>query len=215
MTGYRVDIDCEPGSAVHITTQAAGNVFRARQNFATQLVNRHVGAGAVLEYPPDPIVPFPRIAAIPASLCVTVERDSTVILGEAPLPGRAAHHEARVYNLYWAETEVRGADGGVLFADVLRLNPVQGDDPRSIGPLGSHDVIATLDVVAGWRSRARSSGCCELPLPAAATCSSASASCQTGAARASGSSAPLEGGAGGARDGVERGPPGTARRTGA
>jgi urease accessory protein len=33
---------------------------------------------------------------------------------------------------------------------VLRLNPVQGDDPRSIGLLGSHDVIATLDVVAGW-----------------------------------------------------------------
>jgi urease accessory protein len=33
---------------------------------------------------------------------------------------------------------------------VLRLNPVEGDDPRSIGRLGSHDVIATLDVVAGW-----------------------------------------------------------------
>ena len=38
----------------------------------------------------------------------------------------------------------------MLFADVLRLNPVQGDGPRSIGLLGSHDVIAALYVVAGW-----------------------------------------------------------------
>jgi urease accessory protein len=29
---YRVDIDCAPGAAAHITTQAATNVFAARQN---------------------------------------------------------------------------------------------------------------------------------------------------------------------------------------
>ena len=32
-TAYRVDIDCAPGAAAHITTQAATNVFGARQNF--------------------------------------------------------------------------------------------------------------------------------------------------------------------------------------
>jgi urease accessory protein len=29
---YRVDIDCAPGAAAQITTQAATNVFAARQN---------------------------------------------------------------------------------------------------------------------------------------------------------------------------------------
>ena len=50
---YRIDIDCGPGSATHVTTEAATNVFGARDNFASQLLNLRV-RGAVLEYLPDP-----------------------------------------------------------------------------------------------------------------------------------------------------------------
>lgn len=123
-------------------------MFGARQNFATQLVNLRVADGAVLEYLPDPIVPF-RGSRLFQRTRVTVDPDATVILGETLLPGRVAHGEAHVYDLYWAETEVRRPDQTLLFADLLRFNPGAGDSPTSIGLLGAHDVIAALYVISG------------------------------------------------------------------
>jgi urease accessory protein len=145
---YRVDISCAPGSAAHITTQAATNVFGARQNFATQLVNLRAEAGAVVEYLPDPLVPFLG-ARLFQRTCVTADPSSTVIFGETLLPGRVAHGETHAYDVICCETEVRAPDGTLRFADTLRLNPAGGEDPRSLGVLGAHDVVATLYVVTG------------------------------------------------------------------
>jgi urease accessory protein len=144
---YRVDIECGAGSAAHVTTQAATNIFGARENFATQLVNLRAGAGAVLEYLPDAVVPF-RGSRLFQRTCVTADPDATVILGETLLPGRVAHGEAHLYDLYWAETQVRRPEGTLLFADVLRLTPGRGETPRSAGVLGPFDVIATLYVIS-------------------------------------------------------------------
>jgi urease accessory protein len=145
---YRVDVHCAAESAVHITTQAATNVFGARQNFAEQLVNLHADAGAVVEYLPDPLVPF-RGARLFQRTCVTADPSATVVLGETVLPGRVAHGEAHVYDIVCCETELRSPDGRLQFADTLRLNPAGGEDPRSLGMLGGHDVVATLYVVTG------------------------------------------------------------------
>ena len=108
----------------------------ARQNFATQLVNLDVAAGAVLEYLPDPVVPC-RDSRLFQRVIVTADPDATVILGETLLPGRVAHGEANVYDLYWSETEIRRPDGRLLFADVLRLNPTGGAPATSIGLCGA------------------------------------------------------------------------------
>ena len=150
---YRIDIDCGPGSATHITTQAATNIYGARQNFATQLVNLRVGAGAVLEYLPDPMVPF-RGARLFQRTSVTADPQATVILGETLLPGRIAHGEAHLYDLYWGETEARRPDGSLLFADRLRLSPAGGGRSKSLGVLGPYDVIATFYVISGRSDRA-------------------------------------------------------------
>jgi urease accessory protein len=144
---YRIDIDCEPGSATHVTTQAATNVFRAPENFASQLINLRVAGDAILEYLPDPVVPF-RGSRLFQRTCVTVDPEATVILGETLLPGRVAHGEAHVYDLYWSEIEVRRPDESLLFADVSRLNPGVGERPTSIGLLGAHDVIGALYVIS-------------------------------------------------------------------
>jgi urease accessory protein len=146
----RIDIDCAPGSAVHVTTQCPTKVFAARQNLATQLVNLQVGAGAVLEYLPDPVVPC-RGSRLFQRICLTADRQSSVILAETLLPGRVAHDEAHVYDLFWAELEVRRPDGTLLFSDVLRLIPADGENPKSIGLLGPYDVVATLYVITSKR----------------------------------------------------------------
>jgi urease accessory protein len=142
----RIDLDCGPDSAVHVTTQAATNLYRSRRNFATQLVNLRAGPGAVLEYLPDAVVPF-RGARFLQRTCLTADADSTVIVGEMLLPGRVARGEIHAYDLYRADTEASRPDGTLLFADVLRLRPAEGRGPRSIGLLGGSDVVATLYVV--------------------------------------------------------------------
>jgi urease accessory protein len=148
---YRVDVDCAPGSAVHLTTQASTKVFAARDNFATQLVNLRVGAGAVLEYLPDPVVPF-RGSRLFQRTSLSTAEDATVILGEVLLPGRVAHHEVHAYDLFWAETEAHDLDGTLLFADSMRLRPGHVGDPRSPGVLGGYDVVATLYVMCSRMS---------------------------------------------------------------
>jgi urease accessory protein len=143
----RIDIECGPETAVHITTQAATNVYRARRNFAGQLVNLRLGAGAVLEYLPDVVVPF-RGSRFFQRTCLTVGSDATAIVGELLLPGRVARGELHAYELYWAETEAHTSDGTLLFADLLRLSPAEGERLLSLGLLGGSDVVATLFVVS-------------------------------------------------------------------
>jgi urease accessory protein len=143
---YRVDIRCGRDTAAHVTTQAPTKVYRAQQNLVTQIVNLRVEAGAVLEYLPEPVMPF-RGSRLFQRLCLTADWQSTVIIGETLLPGRVAHDEAHVYDLFWSETQVRRPDGRLLLADTLRLHPGAGEDPTSIGLLGPYDVIATLLVI--------------------------------------------------------------------
>jgi urease accessory protein len=141
-----IDIDCSPDAVVHVTTQAATNLYRAERNFATQLVDLRVRRGAVLEYLPDPVVPF-RGSRFFQRTRVIAHPESTVILGELLLPGRVARGEVHAYDVYRSETEARRPDGTLLFADVLRLRPAEGEGPRSLALLGGSDVVATLYVV--------------------------------------------------------------------
>lgn len=142
---YRLDLHCAPGSAVHFTTQAATKIYRMEHNFATQLVNLTAGAGAFVEYLPDPVIPF-RDSRFYQRMRVSVDTDATVILGETLLPGRVARGEVHAYALYYTDTEVRTAGGALLFVDRLKLAP-HSAAPRSPGLLGRHDVVATLHVI--------------------------------------------------------------------
>lgn len=143
---YRIDVDVAPGAAVHLTSQTPTKIYGMRANFATQQVHLRVEAGAVLEYLPDPVVPF-RGSRFLSRTQLTVDPDAIVLAGEVLLPGRVAHGEDHDYDLYRAETEVRDLDGVLLFADQLELAPPVGE-PRSPGRLGSYSVLATLNILA-------------------------------------------------------------------
>jgi urease accessory protein len=142
---YRLDIQGAGGAAVHITTQAPTKIFAARDNFVTQLVNLRAGAGSLVEYLPDPVVPC-RGSRLFQRTRVIADPLSTVIVADTLLPGRVAYREAHAYDLYWAETEVCRPDGSLLFTDLLRLRPDGGGQPPA--PLGGFDVIASMYVLA-------------------------------------------------------------------
>ena len=178
---YRIDVECAPGAAAHITTQAATNVFGANQNFAAQIVNLRADAGAVLEYLPNPVVPF-RGSRLFQRTRVTAHRDATVILGETLLPGRVAHREAHAYDLYWSEIEVRRPEGRLLLADVLRLNPAQAGIRSRLACLASTTWWPACTSFPDRRNRPTSSRSCDAHSPQVPKCSSASASYPTSAA---------------------------------
>src|SRR5262249_34582938 len=142
----RIEIDCGPDAAVHVTTQAATNLYRANHNFAIQLVELRADSGAILEYLPDPIVPF-RGSRFFQRTRLTADADSTVIMAELLLPGRVARGEIHAYDLYWAQTEARRPDGTLLFVDTLRLSPREGDGPESLALLGRSSVVANLYIL--------------------------------------------------------------------
>lgn len=209
---YRVDIDCAPGAAAHITTQAATNVFAARQSFGIQLVNLRAQAGAVLEYLPGPVVPF-RGSRLFQRISLTADRESTVSLGETLLPGRVAHGEAHVYDLYCSETEVCRSDGVLLFSDVFRLGSADDRHPKSIGLLGEYDVVATLYVISRRTDPIAMVAGGPRVLPRCAGRRQRTA--QRLRCRRQTAWLHLEGSADGAGHGVERGTPGAARDSGA
>jgi urease accessory protein len=146
----RIDVDCGPDAAVHITTQAATNLYRAERNFASQVVDLRAAPGAVLEYLPDAVIPF-RGSRFFQQTRVTADPESTVIFAELLLPGRVARGELHAYDLYWAESEARRPDGSLLFADVIRLCPLEGGGPSSLALLGDRAVLATLYVLTQTR----------------------------------------------------------------
>src|SRR5262249_26893257 len=132
---------------------AATNLYRAEGSLAVQLVHLRVGSGAVLEYLPDAVVPF-RGSRFAQRTRLTVDAEGTAIVGEVLLPRRVARNELHAYELYSAEVEARRPDGTLLFADLLRLSPSEGDGVRSLGLLGGGDVVATLYVVSRRKSTA-------------------------------------------------------------
>lgn len=142
---YRLDLECAPGTAAHFTTPAATKIYRMEQSFASQIVNITAGAGAFVEYLPDPVVPF-RGSRFYQRMSLTVDPAASVILAETLLPGRVARGEAHAYALHYTDLEAYTPDGSLLFADRLKLEP-HAISPKSPGRFGAYDVLASFYVL--------------------------------------------------------------------
>jgi urease accessory protein len=148
----RIDVTCAPGAAVHVTTQSAAKLYRMERNYATQLVYLTAHAGSVLEYLPDPIIPF-RDSRFYVRTELTVSPDATVIMADTLLPGRVAYGEHHDYTAYVSHLEARSTDGRLCFADTLDFSARRGS-PHSPARLGPHCILGTL-YVATRRSPSR------------------------------------------------------------
>lgn len=141
-----MDIDCGPGTAVHLTTQAATKVHRMEFDHATQVVNLAAGEGSYVEYLPDALIPY-RDARFYQQTRVTVDPTATVLLSETIAAGRLARGERHAYRLLFSDLEIQRPDGTLLALDTVRLDP-HGSGPVT-GPavFADHDLMATLYAV--------------------------------------------------------------------
>lgn len=145
---YRIDVTCAPGSALHLTTQSATKVLRMDHDYATSVVDLTAGAGSLLEYLPDPIIPCAGSRSYHRTR-VTVGPGTTAIVGETIRAGRLAHGERHAYDVLATDLEIGPPDGPPLVLDRLRLAPGPGAGGLAgPGVLGVADQVATLHVVS-------------------------------------------------------------------
>ncbi len=145
---YRIDAVCAPGGAVHLTTQGATKVMRMDADYATSVVELAVGAGGLLEYLPDAIIPCAGSRSYHRT-SLTVAEGATAIAGETLRAGRIAHGERHAYEVLATDLEIRRPDGSLVAVDRVCLEP--GARPEGLdspGLLDGEDQLATLHVVS-------------------------------------------------------------------
>lgn len=150
----RIDVDCGPGTAVHLTTQAATKVHRMEFDHATQAVNLTAGEGSYVEYLPDPLIPY-RDARLYQHTRVDVHPTATVLLGETIAAGRLARGERHAYRMLFSDLEIRQTGGPLLAVDTVRLDTRGPGGVTGPAVFAGHDLMATLYAVTPLAPAAR------------------------------------------------------------
>jgi urease accessory protein len=78
----RIRIVAGAGTSAHVTSAASTVVHGMESAGARQIVELDAGAGALLEYLPDPVILFPR-ARLHNGVQVRLDPQASVILGDA------------------------------------------------------------------------------------------------------------------------------------
>ncbi|MER5728159.1 urease accessory protein UreD [Streptomyces sp. NPDC002138] len=141
----RQDLVFGPGTAAHVTTQAATKVYRMEHDYAVAQTLLTARAGAYVEYLPDPVIPYVESRFYQRTV-ITADPSATVLASETVLAGRLARGERHAYAVFASDFEVRRPDGGLVALDTVRLEPGGGG---VTGPavLGGHGVMAAFFVV--------------------------------------------------------------------
>ncbi|WP_369185797.1 urease accessory protein UreD [Streptomyces sp. Y1] len=141
----RLDLHCGPGTAVHLTTQAATKVHRMDTDYATQQVFLTAAQDSYVEYLPEPTIPH-RHSRFYQRTVITAAPSATVLAGETVLAGRLAHGERNAYQVFATDLEWRRPDGRLFALDTVRLEPT-GSGTTGPAVLAGHDLMSTFYAV--------------------------------------------------------------------
>ncbi|MBI2154027.1 MAG: urease accessory protein UreD [Candidatus Rokubacteria bacterium] len=140
-----------PGAHVCLTTPSATRVYRALGAPAVQQTTIRLGAGAVVEYVPDHVIPHPG-AAFHQSVTVEMGPGSRAIVSDALAVGRLARGERWVFRELVSRITVTSG-GRPLFLDRISLDPSRRV-PEGLGGMERVGYLASIallaDGFAGW-----------------------------------------------------------------
>ncbi|MEH6818958.1 MAG: urease accessory protein UreD [Dietzia psychralcaliphila] len=154
--GDRLDIDVHLADRTHavITTQAATRVHRMDAGYATQNVTLTLGAGAVCEWVPDPLIPYAG-SRFQQRLRATVPDDAVLVVSDVLTAGRVARGERWAMDALVSHVELTRPDGTPVVVDTTRIvgGAGAGVDAGQAGPdddlvTGGSDAIGTVFVLA-------------------------------------------------------------------
>lgn len=119
----RVSVDVGANAEVQLTSTGATRVYRCRDEaeLAYQQTEVRVGAKALLEYLPDPLIPFAG-ARYRQETRIELEEGAGLFWWETLAPGREAHGELFAYSLVESDLTV-SAHGAPIALERWRLEP--------------------------------------------------------------------------------------------
>lgn len=142
------------GASAQLTTTGATRIYRARAGAPTavQINEIAVGEDALLEYVPDPIIPFAG-ARFSQRTRIHLARGAGLFWWEILAPGREARGELFQYEQVEMTTHIE-AEGRPIAAERIRLQPASRD-PRSPARLGDYPYLVSFYICrAGLESGA-------------------------------------------------------------
>ncbi len=118
-----LDVELGPGARVQLTTTSATRIYRSRPGVAPALQTcvARVGAGGLLEYVPDQLIPFAG-SRYQQSTRVELEQDTGLFWWETIAPGRLARDECFAYDLLQSEMTIIAA-GRPIAIERFKLEP--------------------------------------------------------------------------------------------
>jgi urease accessory protein len=139
-----LEVSLGPGARAHLTTQSATKIHTMDANHAVQTQHISLGAGAYLEYMPDPLIPHRRARYL-SDTRIDLAETATLLYAEIIQPGRKHHHPDECFGatlLSLATTAIRPS-GRLLFAEKLLIQP-ERRPLRQAGVMGPFDVLANV-----------------------------------------------------------------------
>ena len=141
---YAIEIDLEPDTQAHVTTQAATRIHEMDANFATQTQNLTLGAGSYLEYIPHPVIPH-KHARFVQQTKISIDPTATLVYSEVLMPGRKYYDTGELfrYDLYSSTLHAARPDGTSLFTEKFVIEPHRASVAR-LGAMGAFHVFGNL-----------------------------------------------------------------------
>jgi urease accessory protein len=132
----RLRVDVGPHARAQITTTGSTRLYRSRSAGAIsrQQTEVTVGEGGLLEYLPDPVIPYAH-SRFRQSATIQLADSSTLFWWETIAPGREASGEVFAYHGLSSSLEIH-AGGQPLAIERFAIEPALRD-PRSAARLGS------------------------------------------------------------------------------
>lgn len=142
---FEVELRVARGARAHVTTQAATRLFRADGAAALSRITLWVEAGGVLEYVPDPVIPYAGSAFRQVARAY-VHPEARLLWAEVLASGRAARGERFAFRQYESRFELLSPEGSPRATDALVLQPGQLST-TSPAVLGSYSALGSVTVV--------------------------------------------------------------------
>ena len=141
----KLNVEVSTGAQAQITTTGATRIYAPRAASEDSLCTTSIRlrAGALLEYLPDPVIPF-RGSRAEQRTRIDMEEGATLFWWEILAPGRIGHGECFDYECLRVVAEV-WADSVPILIDRMRLEPGRRS-PRSPARFGGRNFLATFAI---------------------------------------------------------------------
>lgn len=138
----RMSLSLAADTRMYLTDQAATKVHAMpkEETQATTTWNIAVGAGASLEFVPEPVILFAD-AALEQTTQINLHPQAALFWSEILIPGRLAREEYYDFRHYHSRLEISSDKGELWFRDAIRLT---GKD----NPFKHYDLFATEPILA-------------------------------------------------------------------